>query len=283
MPKPAEVARKVYLFVDSSDAAAELAVSFLISAMIGDTADESPSLLRLCPSPEDTMVRTMAIRFGFRPQAGSSARAGKLEKICLGGVVTDDNWFKSRAVLEQSIGITLPRDPPNFRAPDDEIRIGSNGGYAITTVGALEELLSPVIFALGERPAAIVPITPDYAEELFRGSTQPSLLEGAQAALLHEKRYFSDARTYRVIPEDGVIVFYESAGRGQGRSAATAVARIRRRYLAEEAIATGLASQKGVLSPDAVQAMARGKSVCNGVRQFEIVQATCSVSRTQAD
>ncbi len=92
------------------------------------------------------------------------------------------------------------------------------------SVAELENLLSPALFATGERPAVIVPIKPDYAEELFSGSTQRSLLHHSRAILLNEKRYFSNRRTYRIIPENGLIVFYESGGRG-GRSAEIAIGR----------------------------------------------------------
>jgi hypothetical protein len=63
------------------------------------------------------------------------------------------------------------------------------------------------------------------------------------------------------VPENGVIAFYES-GRGHGRSAAIAVARIRRRYLADEAAARGLSEQRGVLSARAIQSMSQRNQIC---------------------
>jgi GNAT superfamily N-acetyltransferase/predicted nucleic acid-binding protein len=263
-PKPAEIDRKLYLFADSHDSAAELAIDHLLNTAIADTAGEIPSVLRVTPSPDDTTVRQSAIRFGFRPRIGKSARTGRLEKICLNAVVTDENWARVRSTIEESVGLSLPAAAPLFDTPHEGIRIVYEGGrHAVTSIGALEDLLSPAIFAVGDRVGAIIPITPDHTEALFRGSRQPSFLEGPQASLLNERRYFGGRQIYRTIPEEGVLVFYESRGNlGHGRSAAIAVARIRRRYLADEAAARGLSQQKGVLSPEAIRAMAQRNEIC---------------------
>ena len=268
-PRPAVVERRVYFFVDSSDPVAELALEYLLASVIRDSAQDAPHVIYICPSPDDTLLRLKAIAFGFRPRSGTSSRTSKLEKICFGGVFTDDNWEKRRTALERATGVTLAAEPPAYRTASELVSIVSADRQQLcVSVGDLESLLSPVLFATGERPAVIVPIKPDYAEELFAGSSQRSLLHQSRALLLNEKRYFSNRRTYRKIPENGLIVFYESGSRG-GRSAAIAIGRIRRRYLAGEATAAELAALSGVLSRRSVRDMAEGDEVC--VTEFDNV------------
>lgn len=268
-PRPAVIERRAYLFVDPTDAAAELALDYLLAAIIRDTATGAPSVIYLCPSPHDTLLRLRAIAFGFRPRAGASTRTGKLEKVCFGAVFTDENWKRRGAALGRATGLILPPEPPAYRDQSEHVSIVSHDHSQVNvSVADLENLLSPALFATGDRAAVIVPIKPEYAEELFSGSIQRSLLHENRAILLNEKRYFSHRRTYRTIPEDGLIVFYESGNRG-GRSAAIAVGRIRRRYLATEAAANRLTVESGVLGSRSLQRMAAGKQVC--VTEFDCV------------
>jgi hypothetical protein len=205
---------------------------------------------------------------GFRPRKGGSARAGKLEKLCLGAVVTEHNWPLVKKQVVDLAGIEFPDEPPAFRTPDDQVLLrATEGQHAATKLGALEDFLAPAIFALRGRPAAIVPIWPQYAEALFRGSTQPSFLNEEQAALLRQRRYLSADRTYALIPDQGLLFFYESNHKGAGRSAAIAVARILRRYLARESDAESLSKERGVLSASEVQGIAKGDEAC--VTEFD--------------
>jgi len=268
-PRIAVVERRAYVFVDATHEAASLAVDYLLATAIRDTATDSPSVLVICPSPDDTLLRIQAAFSGFRPRSGSSSRAGKLEKICFAAVFTNSNWSRRRLALEKATGIVLPRVAPSYRNSSDDIRIVSSDRRELCiAVSELESLLSPALFATGERPAAIVPIKPDYAEELFSGSTQRSLLHQNRATLLTEKRYFSNRRTYRTIPEGGLIVFYESSSH-HGRSAAIAIARVRRRYLANESTASQLTIESGVLGGRSLHKMAAGKQLC--VTEFDNV------------
>jgi hypothetical protein len=92
-------------------------------------------------------------------------------------------------------------------------------------------------------------------------------LNDEQAALLRQKRYLGSEKTYGVIPDQGLIFFYESAQKGAGRSAAIAMARVLRRYLATEDAAQGLAKDRGVLSDRDVRTMAKGQDLC--VTEFD--------------
>lgn len=167
-------------------------------------------------------------------------------------------------------GIEFPEDPPVFHNANDQIALRSSvGRHAVTGLGALEDFISPAIFALRGRPAVVVPIWPEYAEALFRGSLQPSFLNDVQAALMRKRRYFGNSRTYATIPDQGLIFFYESAHNGAGRSAIIAVGRVIRRYLAREDIAEKLSAERGVLSARAVKGIAKGEEAC--VTEFDSV------------
>jgi ribosomal protein S18 acetylase RimI-like enzyme len=269
VPRVAVVERRAYVFVDANDPAADLALDYLLTAMVRDSVGEAPFVLSLSPSPSDTLLRLKAIAIGFRPKPGSSSRAGKLEKVCFDAVFTTRNWFERRSALEKATSITLQADPPAYREPGEEMRILLSDRHQIwVPVDDIENLLSPAIFATGERSAVIVPIKPAYAEELFAGSTQRTFLHENRAIFRREKRYFSNRRTYRTIPEAGLIVFYESGARG-GRSSAVAIGRIRRRYLASEEVAGQLTLESGVVRRNSLERMARGEQVC--VTEFDNV------------
>jgi hypothetical protein len=89
----------------------------------------------------------------------------------------------------------------------------------------LETILSPTLFLLRDRKAVLIPIRANYADDLFGTADQGSLLPRRQAAVLHERVYFSAARNERILHRGTPVVFYES-GKLNGRSAAIVVARV---------------------------------------------------------
>jgi hypothetical protein len=266
--KGRERVQRLYVFARENHSAAQTAIDHLIEAAARDVANDQPAVLQVSPTFEHVLTRDRAIALGFRPRKGSSARSGKLEKLCFGSVVTEKNWTVIREHVVDVAGIELPEDPPAFRGSDDRILLRAAGGqHAATTLGELEDFVSPTIFALRGRPAAIVPIRPNYAEALFRGSAQPSFLNDQQAAFLRQRRYLSANRTYNAIPDQGLLFFYESNHRGNGRSSAIAMARVLRRYLARESDAAHLSVERGVLSVSEVRGIAKGHEAC--VTEFD--------------
>lgn len=267
-PKGQDNTVRLYLFADETDPSVDAAVDHIIEAAARDVANQHPAVLQITPPSEQVRIRNRLVELGFRPKLSSNARNGILEKLCVGCVVTEENWTVVRSQLLKVAGIELPIEPPLFRAANDQINLRTTRGqHATTALGHLEDFISPTIFALRGRPAAIVPIRPDYAEALFHGSVQPSLLNYEQAALLRRRRYFSDIRTYNVIAEPGLIFFYESSGRVMGRSAAIAIARVVRRYIATEGIAASLSNERGVLSTKELENIGKGAGVC--VTEFD--------------
>lgn len=267
-PRQNEQSARLYLFADETNSMVETAIDHLVDVAARHVAVDRPMILHVNLPSEQVTTRTRLLSLGFRPPEHSSTRAGQLLKLSLGRVVTEQNWRAVRDQLRSLAGIELPSEPPVYRSHVDEIVLTApSGEQASASLWELEEFVAPCVFALRGRPTAIVPVKPTYAEALFRGSMQPSFLNDQQAAVLSKRVYLGSASTYGQIPENGLIVFYESSEGGIGRSAATAVARVVRRYLAPEGIAQRSARDRGVLNAEEVSAIAKGRAAC--VTEFD--------------
>jgi hypothetical protein len=148
------------------------------------------------------------------------------QRLSIGGVVDAVSWPSARNNLQVTADMRLAED---FAAiADDELRIhfqNQNGNEFMIDLFDLETNLSPTMFLLSGRGAILVPIRSSYADDLLGTAAQGSLLPKPQAAILHERTYFSSVRNERLFVKGTPIVFYES-GKFGGRSAAFAVARI---------------------------------------------------------
>jgi hypothetical protein len=262
-PRQNDRSVRLYLFADESSALIEAAVDHLVDAASRHATADRPAILHVTLPPEQAVTRSRLLALGFRPPEHSGTRAGQLLKLSLGAVVTQQNWRDVRDELRSLAHFELPSEPPIYNSHQDEILLKSpSGEHATVSLWELEDFVAPCVFALQGRPAAIVPIRPTYAEALFRGTEQPSFLNDQQAAVLNTRVYVGHANTYAQIPENGLVVFYESSEGGRGRSAATALARVVRRYLAPQGIAQRSANDRGVLSAGEVAAIAKGKAAC---------------------
>lgn len=261
---------KAYLFVDHDSPVANLAIEHMIDMATRTAAETTPSMLELTISRHETLLGQGAINAGFDRVTDPHASEQKFRKICLGCPLTKHNWSEIAELISVRFGLKLPTRSPSFSEPETIVQLNANEHTRVEIpLRSLEDYFSPTLMALNGRNGVIVPITPNYAEALFRGSQQPSLFAGQQAMLLASRCYLSGGKSISRIPEQGLICFYESAGREKsaGRSAAIAIARIRRRYLANEGAASSLAEMKGVLSPAEISVRARGKELC--VTEFD--------------
>lgn len=261
---------RLYLFADYSDDASELAVDHLLDIASRSVCTTGPANLWISLGSRDSVIRERAIRAGFSFKERARGVKAQLHKICLGMAITADNWPSVTELIRSKFGLLLPSQAPSFAEADQQVSISTTSDKRATIkIKALEDFLSPTVLTLPERPAVIVPIWPSFAEALFQGSMQPDMLSGPRAGIVTQKCYLSDKISLNRIPEHGLIIFYESTGPGKskGRSAAIAVGRIQRRYLASEAAAGGLAQLRGVLSLNDIQAMAKGQNLC--VTEFD--------------
>lgn len=261
---------QLHIFVDMQDAAAELAVDHLLDLACRSASASKDSFLWIESLPNLPLIRERALNFGFQVSNRATGEKERLVKVSSGRAITAKNWSDVVNLIRNRFEITLPEEAPSFGTPENSIQIRNPDGSTIALrLRMLEDFLGPAVLALEERPAIIVPIWPSYAEALFQGTLQPLLLAGKRAGLSPQKCYLSNARNASRIPDNGLIVFFESAGKAKskGRSAATAIARVQRRYLATERSASNLAQLRGVLSQVDIRTMAKGEDLC--VTEFD--------------
>jgi GNAT superfamily N-acetyltransferase len=261
---------RLYLFADYADEAAELAVDHLLDVASRSSCAVSPTNLWISLGSRDALIRERAIRAGFSFKEKMQGAKAQLHKICFGVPITSKSWPSAVSIIREKFGLVLPPQAPNFGNIDQSITISTTAEkHAVIKIKSIEDFLSPTILALPDRPSVIVPIWPIFAEALFQGTLQRDMLSGPRAGIVTQKCYLSDKKSLSRIPDHGIIVFYESAGQGKsrGRSAAIALGRIQRRYLASETSASELAQLRGVLSDNDIQAMAKGQNLC--VTEFD--------------
>jgi hypothetical protein len=89
---------------------------------------------------------------------------------------------------------------------------------------------------------------------------QASLLPKPQAAILHERTYFSAARNERLLTRGTPVVFYES-GKSNGRSAAVAVARITSTVVVPKSQIAVTLIDSGVVAEDDIKDLSSGLQI----------------------
>jgi hypothetical protein len=124
----------------------------------------------------------------------------------------------------------------------------------------LETILSPTLFVLPNRGAVLVPIRAAYADDLLGTAAQGSLLPKPQAAILHERTYFSSTRNERLLTKGTPIVFYES-GKSNGRSAAVAVARITSTVVVPKSQIAVTLIDSGVVAEEGIKDLSSGDQI----------------------
>lgn len=259
--------RELWLWGDEGNPATLIGLEHLLGRIAGDLGSSGPSTFRMMVPASQPTVRQAAIGNGFFLAESDGPRSRVLTKLALGRVVTPNNWASTSDAIRQRSKISLPKECPRFIGLAQPIEMQDDAGKsAAPSLAEIERLLSPALFVLPDRPAVVLPITQAYAEELFQGSSQPLLLAKREALLHSVRGYIGGPNTYSVIREGTIAVFYESST-GGGRSAATAIARVSRRYLMDKASASQYASKKGVLDTKVIQGMGVGQQVC--VSEFE--------------
>jgi hypothetical protein len=190
-----------------------------------------------------------------------------LQKVAAAEAVVPDGWSSFCAAVRARAGMDLPAQMPACFSATQTLEITNESGSSVSMeVAEFERLLSPLLLIVPGRASAIFPITQRYAEELFSGSAQPSLLAGREASLRSVRGYVSGRGTYSVAPEGSLVLFYES-GTGGGRQAVTAIARVTRKYLMNKRSAAEALTEKAVLEAEAVESLGRGAQVV--VTEFE--------------
>ena len=266
-PQAGARCRDFVVYVDESSHAAASSSEYLIRRAICDVGPFAPAMYRLAIPRAQSTIRRGSIANGFFPDEGRSPRAQPLQKVAAGRILGPANWSAFCRAMRDCSGMALVGNVPTFVGLSQPIEIKDRESRPMTvTLAEFERLLSPVVTVLPGRPAVVLPITQSFAEDLFRGSAQRSFLSEQEAVLRTMRGYIAAAATYSIVPEGGLAVFYES-GTGGGRKAATAVARITRRYLMAKESAATFVTQRGVIDPQSLGEIGPGKQIA--VTEFE--------------
>lgn len=213
--------------VDESDSQALNAARVLLVHLLEQLAPNGPRQVRLELASHQSLVRDVAVGFGFRGTPDQHC----LGKLILGRVLTKETWCAYREELASKEGLKLPTIMPAYRGVHQHIQVLTpDGNQTHVSLDVLESLLSPALFCLSGRPAVITPVQKHFSEPLLGHSSQGSLLPHGTVSLFHDRHYLSSHRTLRHFKRGTLILFYESTKRG-GCGAVIALARVREAYL----------------------------------------------------
>jgi hypothetical protein len=203
----------------------------------------------------------VAIRYGFMRCSGSDSEVSRYQRFSIGGVVDATSWPSVRQNLQVTADMRFAGDFASIA--DDELRIqfqNQSGNEFMIDLFDLETILSPTLFLLSGRGAVLAPIRASYANDLLGTAVQASLLPKPQAAILHERTYFSSVRNERLLAKGTPVVFYES-GKSNGRSAAVAVARVTSTVVVPKSQIAATLIDSGVVAEDDIKDLSSGLQI----------------------
>jgi ribosomal protein S18 acetylase RimI-like enzyme len=249
------------LLVDEDQASALVAVNALLNQLSRIASERGPARLRLLIPNSAIGTQDVAIRYGFMRCSGSEPEISRYQRLTIGGVVDAKSWPSVRQHLQVTADMRLADDLASI--VDDEMRIqfqDQSGTEFVIDLFDLETILSPTLFVLPGRGAVLAPIRAAYADDLLGTSEQTSLLPRPQAAILHERTYFSSVRNERLLVPGTPIVFYES-GKANGRSAAVAVARVTSTVVVPKSQIAATLLDGGVVAEEDIKELSSGESI----------------------
>ncbi|GAN76718.1 GNAT family N-acetyltransferase [Acidisphaera rubrifaciens] len=209
---------KLMVHVRPEHVRAELVAEALVNAQCLAACDEGPTAIEL-QDIRQAVVRRVALLQGFQPRRQEEA----FVKVALGRPVTQCNWTAVARLALHRTELQLPAAPP--RAGETMKIVKPDGSTVLIAPDRLEDALGPTLIAWEGRPAAIVPITQPYADDLLGTSLQRSLLGKPAAAVASRRTFVNTRRSAPALRPGTAMLFYES-GRSGGRGAIVAVARV---------------------------------------------------------
>lgn len=214
------------LLVDEDQVSSLVSVNALLNRLSRIASERGPARVQIIIPNSALGAQDVAIRYGFMRCSGSDPEVSRYQRLSIGGLVDATSWTSVRQNLQVTADMRFAEDFASIA--DEELRIqfqNQNGNEFMIDLFDLETILSPTMFLLAGRGAVLAPIRASYANDLLGTAAQASLLPKPQAAILHERTYFSSVRNERLLAKGTPVVFYES-GKSNGRSAAVAVARV---------------------------------------------------------
>ncbi|HEY1657134.1 MAG TPA: GNAT family N-acetyltransferase [Candidatus Sulfotelmatobacter sp.] len=249
------------LLVDEDQVSSLVAVNALLNRLSRIASERGPARLQILIPNSALGAQDVAIRYGFMRCSGSDPEVSRYQRFSIGGVVDATSWPSVRQNLQVTADMRFAEDFASIA--DDELRIqfqNQSGTEFMIDLFDLETILSPTLFLLSGRGAVLAPIRASYADDLLGTAVQASLLPKPQAAILHERTYFSSARNERLLARGSPIVFYES-GKSNGRSAVVAVARVTSTVVVPKSQIAATLIDSGVVAEDDIKDLSSGLQI----------------------
>ena len=224
IPKRVDLAARMIVHVRHEHHDAELFADHLLSTLIRTSSRNAPITIELIHLAGQSIVNKLAAARGFQRNKNSPT----FLKIAVGRPCSASTWPAVVQQVRRRTGLILPDTLPVTSAGNEiEIRT-PKGTTARINLAVLEDLLGPTLLVWPGRDGVIVPITRSYADALLGTAIQPNLafIANRNAAFLSLRGYVNSPQTAKRMRVGAPIIFYESKGKGDGRGAAVAVARI---------------------------------------------------------
>jgi GNAT superfamily N-acetyltransferase len=254
-------ALEAFMLVDEDQASSVVAVNALLNKLSRIASSHGPARLQVVIPNSALATQEMAIRYGFTRCTGNEAEVSRYQRLSIGDAVSEKSWPSVREKLRTTTDMLFPAALPPIDVDDVRIQFENKDGKEfVIDLFDLETILSPTIFLLPGRSGILVPIRASYADDLLGTAAQASLLPRSQAAILHERTYFSSARNERLLRKGAPIVFYES-GKSNGRSAAIAVARVTSTVIVPKRKVASTLIDSGVLDEEELRDLSSGEQI----------------------
>lgn len=213
------------VYVDPGHTNREIFSDYLIDQSTRRACVQLPTRIQLAFVPGQSGTHNSARLQGF-VRSGVSRN---LEKVALGQPSTPRTWARVASQVRRRTGLVLPQLLKAANTHHELVQIKDRAGHSTSvSLGSLEEMLSPAILAWPGRSGVIAPISKTYADDLLGTGDQMSLsfVKERDAAFYSKRAYVNDPRTAKTMRPGKPIFFYESIGKGVGRGAVVAVAKI---------------------------------------------------------
>jgi ribosomal protein S18 acetylase RimI-like enzyme len=249
------------LLVDEDQVSSLVAVNALLNRLSRIASERGPARVQILIPNSAVGTQDVAIRYGFMRCSGGDAEVSRYQRLSIGGVVDAKSWPSVRQNLQVTADMRFAEDFGSIA--DEELRIqfqNQIGTEFMIDLFDLETILSPTLFLLPGRGAVLAQIRASYADDLLGTAQQASLLPKRQAAILHERTYFSTVRNERLLTKGTPVVFYES-GKSNGRSAAVAVARVTSTVIVAKSQIAATLIDGGVVSEEDIRDLSSGVQI----------------------
>lgn len=249
---------EAFLLVDEDHASALVAVNALLNRLSRIASERGPARLSLLIPNSNLDTQDVAIRYGFARCTGSNPEISRYQRLTIGSIVDAKSWPSVRQHLQVTSDMRFAEDFASIA--DEKLRIqfqDQSGTEFVIDLADLETILSPTLFVLPGRGGVLAPIRATYADDLLGTAAQASLLPKPQAAILHERTYFSSPRNERLLSAGTPIVFYESS-KSNGRSAAIAIGRVTNTVVVSKSQIAATLLDGGVVAEEEIKNLTSG-------------------------